>query len=119
MKTFKTSPFATLFTVALIAGAAFTSPAAASPQAFSYDRQELQTLSGARDVLARLETVARSVCLAESRYSGQPTTATSVCMEDTISRAVAQINAARLSQVHAGDLHMEAEQSCNIERYTD
>ncbi|MDG2044385.1 MAG: UrcA family protein [Maricaulis sp.] len=119
MKTFKTSTFASLLVTALIAGATITNPAAATPETFNYDRQELLTLSGARDVLIRLEATARSVCFAESRYGGQPTAATSACMEDTISRAVAQIDAACLSQVHAGDLHVEPEQSCDAEILTD
>jgi UrcA family protein len=119
MKTFKTSTFASLVATALIAGATITNPVAASPQTFSYDLQELQSLSGARDVLIRLEATARSVCFAESRYGGQPTAATSICMEDTISRAVAQIDATCLSQAYAGDLHVEPEQSCNTELHAD
>lgn len=119
MNIFKTSTFTSLITATLLAGAAITSPAAASPQSFSYDLQEVQTLSGAQGVLSRLETLARSVCYAESRYSGLPTRATSVCMEDTIFRAVAQIDAACLYQIHAGDLHVETEQSCNAQTQSD
>ncbi|MEE2565681.1 UrcA family protein [Hyphobacterium marinum] len=76
-----------------------------APQAdFTFDRAELATIDGAAAVHARLVNVATSVCEIENANGAMAQRGIRTCVADTVARAVAEIDAPALSEIHAGRL---------------
>lgn len=76
-----------------------------APEAdFTFDRAELATMDGAAAVHSRLFAVATSVCEAENANGVMAQRGIRTCIADTVARAVSEIDAPALSEIHAGSL---------------
>ncbi len=67
----------------------------------TYARAELVTPAGAQAVYTRIESLAEHVCAEENRNAVMAANATRICIADTVERAVVQIAAPQLTQIHA------------------
>ncbi len=87
----------------LVAAPALADDAAASRQ-ISIDPAELTTEAGARAVLARINTAALSACRAENRGGAAYEMSVRLCVEDTVARTVAALDAPMLTARHDGEM---------------
>ncbi|GJL96205.1 MAG: hypothetical protein DHS20C06_00220 [Hyphobacterium sp.] len=85
---------------ALFLGSAAIAGQPASAE-LAYTQAELTTESGTQAVYQRVVNVAETVCETENRHAVMSARATRTCVADTIDRALAQISAPRLDEIHA------------------
>jgi UrcA family protein len=85
---------------ALFLGSAAIAGQPASAE-LSYTQAELTTESGSQAVYQRVVSVAETVCEAENRHTVMSASATRTCVADTVDRALSQISAPRLNEIHA------------------
>lgn len=71
---------------------------------FTFDRAELATMDGAAAVHARLVNVATAVCETENANGVMAQRGIRTCVADTVERAVTDIDAPALTEIHAGRL---------------
>ena len=67
------------------------------------DRAELMTQAGAQAVHARITSAAQAVCRAENRGGAAFEMSMRVCVEDTVARTVAAVDAPVLTAHHLGE----------------
>lgn len=70
-------------------------------QDVTIDRAALATPSGAADAYDRLRETARAVCLADNAPGVMAEYRVRVCTADTLDRAIADLDAPQLAQIHA------------------
>lgn len=76
-----------------------------APQAdFTFDRAELATSSGAEGVYGRLVATATALCAIENRDGAMAQRGIRICVADTVERAIHDMDAPVLHQIHAGRL---------------
>lgn len=93
---------------ALAAGVLAAAPALADDDAasrkISVDRTELNTQAGAEAVHARITAAAQSACRAENRGGAAFEMSVRLCVEDTVARTVAALDAPFLTAHHTGEM---------------
>ena len=88
---------------ALVAAPAFANEDAASRDV-SISAAELSTEAGAARVHARITTAALSACREENRGGATFERSVRICTEDTVERAVAQLDTPLLTAHHSGEV---------------
>lgn len=85
---------------ALLAAAPALADDEAASREISIAPAELITEAGAAAVHARIQTAALAACRAENRGGAAFERSVRICVEDTVSRTIAQLDAPRLTARH-------------------
>jgi UrcA family protein len=102
------------------AAAVFSAPATTmAQQTLQFDRNQLNTASGATRLLSQIEHTARDLCLQENHYGTMRARTVGICLRETIERTVNELDAPCLTTVYITPLAQRSNLLCSGTPQTD